>query len=141
MELFPSWLSGIGLSAVTETRIHVFSAELWRVGSPRRLLRSLPPGAVIKAEACFYYEIVDLAGERLWVLPALSGPPRRGDRRISDDERNGMNTPRAYGGLPVRSDCLRWTWRVVVSVPASTPPPGEQCSGEARDEAQEHLVA
>lgn len=56
--------------AVSDTRVHVFTADLWRVGTPRRLLTTLPAGTVITSERSSYYEIVDLGGERLWVLPA-----------------------------------------------------------------------
>ena len=56
--------------AVTDLRIHVFSASLWRVGQPRRLLASLPPGTAIEPKQHLLYEEIHLAGERLWVTPA-----------------------------------------------------------------------
>lgn len=59
--------------AVTDVRIHVFAASLWRVGEPRRLLASLPPGAQIVPRQEFIYDEVHLAGERLWVTPAYQG--------------------------------------------------------------------
>jgi hypothetical protein len=59
--------------AVTDVQIHVFSASLWRIGQPRKLLASLPPGTVIEPRQHFSYEEIHLAGERLWVSPAYQG--------------------------------------------------------------------
>ena len=54
--------------AVTNRRIHLFTAALWRVCQPKRLITTLPPGTVLASRAShLIYEEVLLAGERLWV--------------------------------------------------------------------------
>ena len=55
---------------VTDVRIHLFSAALWQVCKPKRLLASLPPGTVLEPRADFHYQVVHLAGEKLWIMPA-----------------------------------------------------------------------
>ena len=55
---------------VTDRHVHLFSAGLWRLGDPKRLVATLPPGTVIESRPDFIYDEIHLAGERLWVMPA-----------------------------------------------------------------------
>lgn len=55
--------------AVTDQNIRRFSASLWRVCDPRRLLLLFPPGTSLESRRVFYYEQVRLADQQLWVLP------------------------------------------------------------------------
>ena len=56
--------------AVTDQRVHLYRASWWSVGTPARLLATLPRGTVIETRRSFIYEEIYLAGERLWVTPA-----------------------------------------------------------------------
>ena len=60
--------------AVTDRSVHLFSASLWRACEPKRLVATLPPGTVIQSRReQLIYEVVHLAGERLWVTLAFQG--------------------------------------------------------------------
>ena len=56
--------------AVTDKRVHLYTAGLWRVCEPKRLIATLPPGTALVSERVFYYEKVRFGEEQLWVFPA-----------------------------------------------------------------------
>ena len=71
---------------VTDRGIHLYSAGLWRIGDPKRLLASLPPGTVLESRTDFIHEEIHVAGERLWVSPPYQ-----------DDLREAIAAARALG--------------------------------------------
>jgi hypothetical protein len=78
--------------AVTDVRIHVFSAGLWRIGDPKRLLTSLPPGTVLRPERALHYDVLHLGGERLWVAPAYEDLLREAVTASEEQQRYGPRT-------------------------------------------------
>lgn len=56
--------------AVTDKSVHLFTAALWRVCEPKKLIATLPHGTGLSSERDFFYEKVYFGAERLWVLPA-----------------------------------------------------------------------
>jgi hypothetical protein len=83
---------------VTNAHVHLYSANLWRWGKPRRLLATSPPGTLLEPRRTSIYEEITVAGEVLWVtlanralLPDVVAAARRlgGARGLGTAESTG----------------------------------------------------
>lgn len=52
---------------VSNCNVHLYSAALFSICKPKRLLGTLPEGAPFESRRELNYHILHLAGERLWV--------------------------------------------------------------------------
>lgn len=76
--LLPGILQRYRILVVTDTRIHLFSARLFRIGDPKRLIETFPPGTAIEPGASYtrsalrvaflQYNEIHVGHRRLWAL-------------------------------------------------------------------------